>query len=252
LPHYPTYRMRAISRFPPPDSHVSLSAVLEPGTNPQLATPPRPTTGQSNTPQNRGAPHPKPIPTDTPRHYDPPLLRSEPLTSLAGRPRHPNRCEFATRHAASKALTRFNHQPTPPIEHDTRPSRLESTQSATPPAPATGERKPNRLRKFFPPQAPASVPMRRSTSKAPNRPGQRCDVQNRQIFPPQAPGFASMPRSPPKTPHRPRQRANAENRQHCAPKPCFSTCASTCQMTTSLNKGSTNIVLFSQGANGQR
>jgi hypothetical protein len=74
--------MRAICRFPPPDSHISLSAVLEPGPNAQPAPPPRPTTGQSNLPQNRGTPQPRPIPTDTPRHYDPPRLRSEPLTSL--------------------------------------------------------------------------------------------------------------------------------------------------------------------------
>jgi hypothetical protein len=75
--------MRASRRFPLPDSHVSLSAVLEPGPDAQPALPPRPTLGQSNLPQNRGRPHPKPTPTDTPRHYDPPLLRSETLTSLA-------------------------------------------------------------------------------------------------------------------------------------------------------------------------
>jgi hypothetical protein len=150
--------MRAIRRFPLPDSHVSLSAVLEPGPNPQPATPPRPTTAQSNLPQNRGAPHRKPTPTDTPRHHDPPRLRSEPLTSLAGRPHHLNRCEFETWYAASKALTRFKHQPTAPIGHDSRPSRPESTQPAPPPAPTTCERKPNRLRELFPPQAPASAP----------------------------------------------------------------------------------------------
>jgi hypothetical protein len=82
LPHYPIYRMRAIRRFPLPDSHVSLSAVLEPGPNAQPATPPRPTTGQSNLPQNRATPQPRPIPTDTPRHHNPPRLRTEPLTSL--------------------------------------------------------------------------------------------------------------------------------------------------------------------------
>jgi hypothetical protein len=74
--------MRAISRFPLPDSHVSLSAVLEPGPNPQPAPPPRPTTGQSNLPHNQGAPHPKPTPTDMPRHHDPPRLRTGPLTWL--------------------------------------------------------------------------------------------------------------------------------------------------------------------------
>jgi hypothetical protein len=73
--------MRAICRFPPPDSHVSLSAVLEPGPNAQPALPPRPTTAQSNLPHNRVTPHPKPTPTDTPQHHDPPLLRNGPLTS---------------------------------------------------------------------------------------------------------------------------------------------------------------------------
>jgi hypothetical protein len=82
LPHYPTYRMRAISRFPLPDSHVSLSAVLEPGPNAQPALPPRPTTGQSNLPQNRATPHPKPIPTDTPRHHTPPRPQTRPPTPL--------------------------------------------------------------------------------------------------------------------------------------------------------------------------
>jgi hypothetical protein len=168
--------MRAISRFPPPDSHVSLSAVLEPGPNARPALPPRPTTAQSNLPHNRGPPHRKPTPTDTPRDHNPPRLRSEPLTSLADKPRHLNHCEFETWYAASKALTRFKHQPTPPIAHDTRPSRSESTQSAMPPAPATCERKPNRLRELFPPQAPASAPTRRSTSKVPNRPGQHLDI----------------------------------------------------------------------------
>jgi hypothetical protein len=75
--------MRAICRFPLPDSHVSLSAVLAPGPNARPAPPPRPAPGQSNLPQNRGAPQPRPIPTDTSRHHNPPLLRSGPLTSLA-------------------------------------------------------------------------------------------------------------------------------------------------------------------------
>jgi hypothetical protein len=82
LPQDPAYRMRAFRRFPPTDSHVSLSAVLEPGPNAQLATPPRSTTGQSNLPQNRGAPTPKPSPTDTPRHHTPPRPRTRPPTSL--------------------------------------------------------------------------------------------------------------------------------------------------------------------------
>jgi hypothetical protein len=150
--------MRAICRFPPPDSHVSLSAVLEPGPNPQTALPPRTATAQSNLPHNRATPHPKPTPTDTPRHHDPPLLRNKSLTSLADKPRHPNRCEFEAWHATSETLTHFNHQPTPPVNQDTRPSRHENTLLATPPAPTTCERKPNRLRELFPPQAPASAP----------------------------------------------------------------------------------------------
>jgi hypothetical protein len=139
--------MRAIRRFPLPDSHVSLSAVLEPGPNPQPALPPRPTTTAKRT------------------------------TNLVGKPsRHPNRCEFETWRAVSETLTRLKHQPTPPVEHDTRPSRLESTQPAPPPAPTTCERTPVRLRKPFTPQAPAFAPIRRSTSKAPNRPGQNPDI----------------------------------------------------------------------------
>jgi hypothetical protein len=74
--------MRAIRRFPPPDSHVSLSAVLEPGPNPQPALPPRPTPGQSNLPQNRRGPQPKPTPTDTPRHHNPPRPQTRPPTPL--------------------------------------------------------------------------------------------------------------------------------------------------------------------------
>jgi hypothetical protein len=146
--------MRAIYRFPLPDSHVSLSAVLEPGPNPQPAPPPRPTTGQSNLPQNQGASNPK---------------------------------------------------PTPPIEHDTRPSRSASTQSATPPEPTTCERTPDRLRKLFPPQAPASAPIRLSTPRAPNRPGQHCD---------------------------------AETAETWAPMPCFSRCAATYQLKALTEQGS--------------
>jgi hypothetical protein len=52
------------------------------GPDAQTTTPPRPTTGLSNSPQNRATPHPKPTPTDTPRHHDPPLLRTGPLTWL--------------------------------------------------------------------------------------------------------------------------------------------------------------------------
>jgi hypothetical protein len=63
-------------------------------------------------------------------------------------------------------------------------------------------------------------------------------------LPPQAPACASMPHSTSKAPHRLRQPYNAENRQPCAPKPCFSRCRSTYQVTISLNKEPTNIVLF--------
>jgi hypothetical protein len=168
--------MRAIRRFPPPDSHVSLSAVLEPGPNPQPAPPPQPTlTTKQHTPEPWGtAPE-----TNSDRHAtasQPTETTNETANPATRLLRHPNRYEFATWPAVSEPLTRFNHQPTAPIEHDTRPSRSKSTQSATPPEPTTGERKPNRLRELFPPQAPASAPIRRSTSKAPNRPGQHLDI----------------------------------------------------------------------------
>jgi hypothetical protein len=91
--------------------------VLEPGPNAQPAPPPRPTTGQSNLPQNLGAPHPKPSPTDTPRHYDPPLLRSEPLTSL---PDH-----HATPTGAS--LSPGTHSLTPSPASSTNPHRPSDT-----------------------------------------------------------------------------------------------------------------------------
>jgi hypothetical protein len=169
--------MREISCFPPPDSHVSLSAVLEPCPNPQPAPPPRtaPATKQLTPKPWSAAPETNPDRhTSTPR----PTTAAHRTTNLvAGPSRHPNRCEFESWPAASKALTRFEHQPTAPIGHDTRPSRLESTQSATPPEPTTCERKPNRLRKLFPPRAPASAPTRHSTSKVPNRPGQHCDAE---------------------------------------------------------------------------
>jgi hypothetical protein len=74
--------MRAICRFPPPDSHVSLSAVLEPGPNAQPALPPRPATAQSNLPQNQRPPQPRPIPTDTPRHHNLPRPQTRPPTPL--------------------------------------------------------------------------------------------------------------------------------------------------------------------------
>jgi hypothetical protein len=196
--------MRAIRRFPLLDSHVSLSAVLEPGPDARLALPLRTAPRQSNLPQNQGAPHPKPIPTDMPRHHDPPRLRSEPLTSLADKPRHPNRCEFETWCAASQALTHLEHQPTAPIEHDTRPSRPENTQPAPPPDPTTDEQTPDRLRKLFPPQAPASDAMWCSTSKAPNRPGQRCDLDTARAL---------------------------------APTLCFSRCAATRQLKTLTEQG---------------
>jgi hypothetical protein len=109
--------MRAICRFPPPDSHVSLSAVLEPGPNPQPAPPPRPAPGQSNLPQNRGAPHPKPTPTDTPQRHAPPLLRTEPLTSL---PDH-----HATQIIASLRLG--TQRPTPSPASTISPQRQSDT-----------------------------------------------------------------------------------------------------------------------------
>jgi hypothetical protein len=196
--------MRAISRFPPPDSHVSLSAVLEPGPNARPDPPPQPTpTTKQLTPKPwSAAPE-----TNSDRHAtasQPTETTNETANPATRLPRHPNRCEFETWRAAFKSLTRFNYQPPAPIGHDTRPTRHKSRQPATPLEPATGERKPNRLRELFPPQAPASAPIQRSTSKAP---------------------------------HRPRQRANAENRQPCAPKPCFSTCAATRQLKTLTEQG---------------
>jgi hypothetical protein len=205
LPQDPAYRMRAICRFPPPDSHVSLSAVLAPGPNAQLATPPRPTTGQSNLPQNREAPQPKPTPIDTPRHHNPPRPQTRPPTLLPDcrttqtvtslrpgtQPLRPSPASSTSPHRQS-AKTRDLHAPS------------KSTQSATPPAPAICERKPNRLRELFPPQAPASAPIRRSTSKAPNRPGQHCDPDTARVL---------------------------------APTLCFSTCAATYQLKTLTEQG---------------
>jgi hypothetical protein len=196
--------MREISCFPPPDSHVSLSAVLEPGPNARPAPPPQPapTTKQltpkpwyaaakTNPDRHATASHPTEATNET----------ANPATIL---PRHPNRCEFATRHAASKALTRFKHQPTPPIGHDTRPTRPKSTQTASLPEPTTDEQTPDRLRKLFPPQAPASAPMQRTSSKAPNRPGLRLDT------------------------------GTARTR---APTLCFSRCAATYQLKTLTEQG---------------
>jgi hypothetical protein len=157
-PQHSTYQMRVVCHFPPPDSHVSLSAVLEPGPNPQPAPPlqPTPTTKQLTPQPSDAAPE-----TNSDRHAtasQPTETTNETANPATRLPHHPNRCEFETWYAASKPLTRFNHQPTPPIEHDTRPSRPESTQSATPPEPTTFERTPDRLRELFPPQAPASAP----------------------------------------------------------------------------------------------
>jgi hypothetical protein len=74
--------MRAIRRFPLPDSHVSLSAVLEPGPDAQPATPPRTAPATSDLPHNRATPHPKPTLTDTPRHHNPPRSQTRPPTPL--------------------------------------------------------------------------------------------------------------------------------------------------------------------------
>jgi hypothetical protein len=117
LPQDPAYRMRAFRRFPLPDSHVSLSAVLAPGPNAQPALPPRPAPGQSNLPQNREAPQPKLIPTDTPQHHDSPLLRTGPLTSL---PDH-----HATPTGASLRLGAQSPRPSP--ASSTNPHRQSNT-----------------------------------------------------------------------------------------------------------------------------
>jgi hypothetical protein len=133
--------MRASRRFPLPDSHVSLSAVLAPGPNPQPALPPRPIPGQSNLPQNQEAPHRKPTLTDTPRHHNPPRPQTRPPTLLPDcrttqtgaslRPgmqppspspastTNPHRQSHTTRDLhASKALNRrYRQRPLPAIEH---------------------------------------------------------------------------------------------------------------------------------------
>jgi hypothetical protein len=109
--------MRAIRRFPLPDSHVSLSAVLEPGPDAQPALPPRPTTGQSNLPQNQGAPNPKPSLTDTPQHHNPPRPQTRPPTPL------PN-CR-ATQTAAS--LRPGTQPPRPSPASTTNPHRQSNT-----------------------------------------------------------------------------------------------------------------------------
>jgi hypothetical protein len=158
--------MRAIRCFPLPDSHVSLSAVLEPGPNPQPTPPPRPTTGQSNLPQNRATPHPKPTPTDTPRHHDPPQLRSEPLTSrpdcrttqtgaslrLGAQPlkpspassTNPHRQSNTTRglHASKAHNRRRRRSPLPVIEHQNAPTSYFRPKLQPPPQ--SGVRPPGR------------------------------------------------------------------------------------------------------------
>jgi hypothetical protein len=74
--------MRAIRRFPPPDSHVSLSAVLAPCPDAQPALPPQPALATKRlTPKPRSAAT-EPTLTDTPRHHNPPRLRTGPLTWL--------------------------------------------------------------------------------------------------------------------------------------------------------------------------
>jgi hypothetical protein len=158
--------MRAFRRFPPPDSHVSLSAVLEPGPNAQPAKPPRPTTGQSNLLQNQGPPQPRPIPTDTLRHHNPPRLRTEPLTwlpdcrttqtgaslrpgtqSLTPSPTsttNPQRQSHTTRdlHAPKAHNRRRRQRPLPAIEHQEAPTN--SFRPKLQPPPQSGVRPPKR------------------------------------------------------------------------------------------------------------
>jgi hypothetical protein len=117
LPQDPAYRMRAIRRFPLPDSHVSLSAVLEPGPNAQPALSPRPAPGQSNLPHNRATPHPKPTLTDTPRHHNPPRPQTRPPTPL------PDCC--ATQTAASLRPSTQSLRPSP--ASTTNPHRQSNT-----------------------------------------------------------------------------------------------------------------------------
>jgi hypothetical protein len=109
--------MRAISRFPLPDSHVSLSAVLEPGPTPKPPRhrnlPRRP----SNTPRKRKRPKPKPTPAFTPRHHNLPLPRIDPPTSM------PNR--RATQTVASLRLGTQPQRPSP--ASITNPQRQSDT-----------------------------------------------------------------------------------------------------------------------------
>jgi hypothetical protein len=158
--------MRAISRFPLPDSHVSLSAVLEPGPNAQPAPPPRPAPRQSNLPQNQGAPNPKPTPPDTPRHHTPSRPRTGPPPPLpdccatqtgaslrpgAQSPRpspasstNPHRQSAKTRdlHAPKAHNLRRRQRPLPAIEHQDAPTN--SFRPKLQPPPQFGVRPPKR------------------------------------------------------------------------------------------------------------
>jgi hypothetical protein len=158
--------MRAIRRFPLPGSHVSLSAVLEPCPATQPAPPPRPTTGQSNLPQNRATPHPKPTLTDTPRHHTPPRPRTKPPTPLTDccatqtgaslRPgmqppspspastTNPHRQSHTTRdlHAAKTQNQRRRQRPLPAIEH--QDACTNSFRPKLQPPPQSGVRPPRR------------------------------------------------------------------------------------------------------------
>jgi hypothetical protein len=169
--------MRAISRFPLPDSHVSLSAVLEPGPNPQPAPPPRTAPGQSNLPQNQRPPQPRPIPTDTPRHHNLPRPQTRPPTPL------PDCC--ATQTDASLRLgaqpprlspaSSTNPQRQSNTTRDLHAPKAHNRRRRRSPLPAKERQiaSTNSFRlKLQPPP-----PRRRSTSKVPNRPGQHCDAE---------------------------------------------------------------------------
>jgi hypothetical protein len=140
---------------------------------------------QGNVPQNQDAPQPKPIPaTITLQRPNSPRQRTSPLTSLTEPPRQPT----------------LQHQPTATVGQIAQSPRHESPQSAPSPTPATGDGAPGRPCKLFSPQAPAFTPLRRSTSKVPHQPRQRCDAQNRQLFRPKLQPAHQCPIRLPKRP----------------------------------------------------
>jgi hypothetical protein len=227
--------MRAIYRFPPPDSHVSLSAVLEPGPNPQPATPPRTAPGQSNLPQNRGAPTPKPSPTDTPRHHTPPRPRTRPPTPLPD-------CR-ATPTAASLRLGAQSPRPSPASSttHTANRTRHAIFTPRKHIIGATARARYLRKNARSPPQAlsaPSSSlrPNPAFAPKAANRPGQCRDAEIATTAT-QSPAFIPTRRTISTSPNRPGLRLDTETARTLAPTLCFSRCAAICQLETLTEQG---------------